>query len=195
MKTMKPLTLALVFLATAAAVFAFDPTVRGNRIGVVDVTGRYPSPDASVAQSIERRLCEELRDRGFDAFQVETPIDRLVPFDPANADYYVEIVGTGGASVPVADASLGAGRVAVDLGVLVSHVATRLRLYDGRSLDLLQTFNLEKHSTAVVPTGFGLWTGHVAFGIATPARWLQDRTLMHRVAVDAASNIAREINR
>ncbi len=50
---------------------------------------------------IERYLCDELRSRGFDAFPVGRSREALTRFDPMNADYYVEIAGSGDATTPI----------------------------------------------------------------------------------------------
>ena len=192
MKSMKPLTIALVLFAAAVAVFGFDPT-RGARIAVLDSSPRYSGRDVYVSSVVEQRICEELRNRGFDAFETRTTLDRLMPFDSANDDYYLELIGSGGSSVPIADASVGAGNVAVDFGLVVSHVAAQLRLYDGRTLELLQTINLEKRKTTLVPMAVGAWSGRIAFSIAAPARWLQERTVMRGIANDAAAAIAVQL--
>jgi hypothetical protein len=85
---------------------------------------------------------------------------------------------------------------AADLAILVSRVATEVRVYDGRTLELLRSFHLERHGTAVVPTGIGVgnMTGDIAFWAAVPLmRWFHDRGAARDVAADAALAIAREI--
>lgn len=192
MKSMRPAALAFVLFAVAAAAPAFDAS-RGARIAVLDSSASYAGAELYVSAFVERQLCDELRERGFDAFEIRTPIDRLTPFDAVNADYYLEIQGSGGGASPVADASIGLGSVAVDLGLVVSHVATRVRLYDGKTLEMVRTFDLSKSSTSLVPIGIGGWSRSVFFSLAAPARWLHDRTAMRGIARDAATAVATEL--
>lgn len=186
----------LVIFALASAAMAFDPTAHGNRVGVLDLSARYDAPDADIAMAIERRLSDELRSRGLDAFEVRAQYSQLQRFEPANADYYVEITGGSGSATPIGNVSLGTRNVVADIGLIVSHVAAQVRLYDGRTLELLQTFDLEHHNTAVVPTGVGIggWTGRVAFWAAVPIfQWTQTRSAIRSVAQEAASAIAEQV--
>jgi hypothetical protein len=195
---MRRWTLFLIVAGLAGSAVAFDPTIHGNRIGVLDPAARYDSRDNEAVVMIERYLCDELRSRGFDAFPVGRSYEALTRFDPLNADYYVEIAGSDGATTPVGGVAVGTENIAVDLGIIVSRVATQIRLYDGRTLDLVRTFDLQKRSTSVVPTGIGVggWSGRLFFSAAIPLfQWRQVRSAAHGVARDAASAVSEAVQR
>ena len=65
---MKRLAVALLLLMLPAAAFAFDTTRHAVRIGVLHAPDAY---DAQVSALVNRMLREELRKRGFDAFDAD----------------------------------------------------------------------------------------------------------------------------
>ena len=188
---MKPLAVAILLTASVSA-FAIDVNVkRGDRIGVLTISERHAySSEHRVAEALQNYLREELSARGFDAFRVSDTYDELRRNDRANADYYVEVVSSHGDANVMGVVGVGGGPIAAEVGVVVSHLATELRLYDGRTLELIDRYDLHQQRTSVAPTGIGI--GREVFGwIALPfLQRAQYRVVAHDVARDAADRIA-----
>ncbi len=194
----KRFAIIVAALALAPSLLAFDPTLHGNRIGILDVSGRYDPNDAAMAIAIQRYVRDELRSHGYDAFDVRVPFEGITRNDPANADYYVEVAGATGGSTTNGQIAVGTPHVAANIGLVVSHVAAQIRIYDGRTLELVRTYDLQKHKAAVVPTsiGFGGVAADVGLWATVPIfRWLSFRSAAHEVARDASAAIVSELAR
>jgi len=189
---MKRLSMILVLAFAAAPLFAITGNpVRGNRIGVLRIADRYDGPAATVAENVQSGLCRELRNFGFDAFETDVTYDDLRRFERDAPSYYVEIVRGDGWSREAGGVDLSNGVVGGSVGVIVSGVAAEVRLYDGRSLEVIRSFDLRHRSTSVAPTGVGiggrwswLWVGLPFF------RYGEYRNAAREVAHDAAKQIA-----
>lgn len=181
---------ALIVMVSLPA-FALTPLTRGNRIGVLRMSEQFAyGAEQAVARSIGRNLQDELSSRGFDAFDARATFEEIRRGVDV-ADYYIEIVSSDATHHPVGSVMAGLGPVGVDVGVVVSRVAAELRLYDGRTLELLERYDLRDTKTAVMPTGVGL--GGRAFWayIALPfAQRAQHRSAAREVARQAADRIA-----
>jgi hypothetical protein len=189
---MKPLVLA-VFLAASASAFAINVNVKhGDRIGVLTISERHAyASEHRVAEALQNYLCDELSARGFDAFRAGETYDELRRDDRANADYYVEVVSSHGDANVMGAVGVGGGPIAAEMGVVVSHVATELRLYDGRTLELIDRYDLHQRRTSVAPTGVGIGGRSIIAWIALPiVQRAQYRAVAHDVARDAADRIA-----
>ncbi len=146
--------------------------------------------EQTVAKAVQTDLRSELRDRGFDAFDARMTFDELRR-GQTTADYYVEIVSGHALNNPVGGVGSGAGGIAVEVAVVVSRVAAQVRLYDGRTLDLIQNYDLHQNRTAVVPTAIGVGSRSVWFFAAIPFfHYGQYRAAAHDVARAAAERIA-----
>lgn len=188
---MKALLAALSCFAIAAAGLAINTTLRGNRIGVLD-SGLTVPEEAEIASAVQDRLGAELAARGFDAFAARATLDDLRRGAPFAADYYVEIAGSGEQAIPTGSVGVATGPIVADLGVIVSRVAAVVRVYDGRTLELVDSFALEARKTSVIPTGIGI--GHRGYGIGFWAgvplvRYFHVRGATGEVARDAAERI------
>ncbi|MGZ4777940.1 MAG: hypothetical protein ACXV5L_01995 [Thermoanaerobaculia bacterium] len=189
---MKPLAVAILLAASVSA-FAIDVNVkRGDRIGVLAISERHVyTTEHRVADALQNYLRDELGTRGFDAFRVEETYDELRRNDRANADYYVEIVSSHGDANVMGAIGVGGGPIAAEVGVVVSHVATELRLYDGRTLELIDRYDLHQRRTNIAPTGIGVGGRSIIGWIALPIfQRAQYRAVTHDVARDAADRIA-----
>jgi hypothetical protein len=189
---MKRAALALLLLAAATSALAFDTTKRGNRVGVLVARARYVSgPESAMAASIGKYLREELQKSGFDAFDANVTYDELARNATTSADYYVEVSSSDSSSHSPAGIGVGGNSVAVDISVIVAHVAAEVRLYDGRTLELIRRFDLERSNKGIAPTSIGIGTPGLFGWIAIPiAEIVQFRRVAHDVARDAAAHIA-----
>jgi hypothetical protein len=185
-----------IFLLTfAMTVPAFGLTVTprpGDRVGVLRISGRFEyRAERSVASTVQNDLRGELQDLGFDAFDARATYDELLRNGPGRADYYVEVVSGYASGRPMGAVGAAVGDLALEVGVVISRVAAQVRLYDGRTLNVVETYDLQKDSTAVVPTGVGIGGRSIWAAIMLPfVQYGQYRSAAHAVAHEAALRIA-----
>ncbi|HEX8616252.1 MAG TPA: hypothetical protein VF911_01590 [Thermoanaerobaculia bacterium] len=178
---MKRLLLALILVVLPNAAFAFD-TTRATRIGVLRC-------DDALQSDVAAALRNELRARGFDAFDAVRTYDEAVRDGAAVADYYVEIAAGDASTDEYGGLGVGTRHAGVSIGVLVSRVAAELRIYDGETMELVETHALAKRNTALVPTSVGVGGGSIFAYIALP---YIERVQVRRV-VRAAGRTAAEL--
>ncbi|HJW94737.1 MAG TPA: hypothetical protein VJ901_14055 [Thermoanaerobaculia bacterium] len=190
---MKRLAVALLIVLSAASAFALDTTKRGNRIGVLVTRDRYTDrgAEAAMAASIGKYLREELQKAGFDAFLTDVTYDELARNTTSAADYYVEVASSETSGGSPGGVGVGNRDLGVDISVVVAHVAAEVRLYDGRSLELIRRFELQQSKKAIAPTsisigGSGIW-GWFSIPITEV---VQFRRAAHGIAKDAATQLA-----
>jgi hypothetical protein len=164
----------------------------GDRIGVLQISDRYDyGPERTVARTVQSDLRNELLDRGFQAFDARATYDELRRFEQGNADYYVEIVSSHSQHNPVGGVGVDVGAVGATVSVVVSRVAAEVRLYDGRTLEMIERYDLRSQNTAVLPTAVGVGGRHIFAFFAIPfMQYAQYRAAAHAVARDAAIRIA-----
>jgi len=185
----------IVLITCAMTVPAFAITVTphpGDRIGVLQISDRYEyGSEQTVANTVKRGLHRELRSLGFDTFDARTTYDDLLRNGPQNADYYVEVASGHAAGRPVGGVGAGVGGVAVEVSVVVARVAAEVRLYDGRTLNLIERYDLAQNNTAVVPIGIGIAGRSIWAAIMLPfVQYGQFRSAANAVAHQAALRIA-----
>jgi len=186
--------LGIVLLLVATPLLAINTSVlrRGDRIGVLRMSENFDGAEQTVANAIESGLPRALSDRGFEAFDTQRTYDDLRRGDVADAAYYVEVVGAHARDREAAGVSVGAENVYANIGVLVSRVAAEVRLYDGRTLELVDRWDLSKRSAAVVLTSVGIGGGFFWGAITLPIiHHGQYRAAARDVAQQAAERIAR----
>lgn len=201
MKRLVPILLAAAFLAVPTfAVVTEHPaeTVTpmphaGDRIGILLMPERYADgSDLRIVEHVRRYLREELRDAGFRPFDAAVTYDDLHRHDEQNADYYVEIVGADASSRAHDLGNISDDHASVELALSVARVAAAIRIYDGKSLELLRTFDLKGRSRAVVPTDVGVGVRGLIAWIAVPIiEHAQVRAAAHDVAEDAVRRIRK----
>ncbi|MEO8036701.1 MAG: hypothetical protein ABI837_19860, partial [Acidobacteriota bacterium] len=185
---MKRLVLLAAFLGLAAPVFAINTTRTqphaGDRIGILRMPDRYMTgSDGSVAATVGSYLVSELREGGFDAFETRMTYDDLRRNDAENATFYVEIVAADAASREHGGVDIADNRIDVNLALVVAHVAAAVRVYDGRTLELLDTYDLRQDNRAVLPTAVGLGGRHAFVRFAIPfIQYARFRSAAHDVA-------------
>jgi len=190
---MKRALATALLLVVAVPAIPFKTTVRrGDRVAIL----RTPMSDTyreeqRVANTVGLYLRRELRNRGMDAFDAGLTWDELVREGKTDADYYIEVVGGDADSSPIAGVGVGNRNVGVDVAVVMAHVAATLRLYDGRTLELIDTLDLRRSSAAVMPTAIGVGRDHFSLWIAIPfVQGSRYRAAARAVAQDAAEQIA-----
>jgi|SRR6266568_4105994 len=192
--SMKPLFL-IVASAIAIPAFAIQVTPRpGDRIGVLRISERFDyGAERSIANTIQNDLRRELQDLGFNAFDARMTYDQLLRSGPQGADFYVEVVSGYGTGRPVGGVGFGVDGVAVEVGVVVARVAAEVRLYDGPTLNVIESYDLHRDSTAVVPTGIGIAGRSIWAAIMLPfVQYSQYRSAAQEVAHQAALRIAAQ---
>jgi hypothetical protein len=195
MKRLVPILLA-AFLAVPAFAIVTDrgPVPQaGDRIGILMMPERYAEGSNSlIADHVRRYLREELRGAGFDAYDAGRTYDDLDRRDPQNADYYIEIVGADGDSREHDLGGIQTDHGGVEIGLSVARVAAAIRIYDGRSLELLHTYDLHGKSRIVVPTDVNVGVRGLIAWIAVPfIEHAQFRIAAHDVARDAVHAIRK----
>jgi len=187
---------ALTFIlscAIAVPAFSFITAPRpGDRIGVLRIAGHFDSrTERSVAETVQGSLVGELQGLKFNAFDARVTFDQLSRKMPGDADFYVEVISGGADGHQAGNVGAAIGHVAVQVGVIVANVAAQVRLLDGHTLNVLQTYDLQKDSTAVVPTGIGFAGYPIFAAIALPIfQYGQYKMAAHEVAYQAALRIA-----
>ena len=175
-------------MLAATTAFAFDSTKSGDRIGVLRGANEGES-------AVERSLLRELRNRGFDAFDVGLTYEQFLDQDAVPiADYIVEINAGPTQTADYGGVDVVGRHADVSLGVVVSKVAAELRLYDGRTMELMATSDLSKRSTALLPTYVGIGGGAIYASLALPfIERAQHRSVAKKTARAAASFVTASI--
>jgi hypothetical protein len=189
---MKRALLTLLLLLVATSTFALDTTKRGNRIGVLVTRDRYAQgPESAMAAAIGKYLRDELQKAGFEAVLTNITYDELNRNAAEAYDYYVEVASSETSGGAPAGIGVGTASVAVDLSVVVTHVAAEVRLYDGRSLELIRRFDLKQSKKGIAPTSIAIGGGGLFGWISIPiSEIVQFRRAAHAVAKDAATQVA-----
>jgi hypothetical protein len=184
----------LVILLASGSALALDTSHRGNRIGILQPALRYQSHDAAMSSSIRKYLRDELRKGGFDAFDANATYDDLDRNGANAADYYIDIASSDAQSGSYGGIGVGGDNVAVDIGLVVARVAAEVRVYNGKTLELVQRFDLGKSKRGIAPTGVGIGGSHVLAWIATPfVEMAQFRAAARDVAHDAAARVTQYV--
>jgi len=189
---MKRLSTLLLLLVAATSALALDTTKRGNRIGVLTAPARYEAgPESALSASIGKYLRQELQKSGFDAFQTNVTYDQLSRDATTNADYYIEVTSSDSTGGSPGGIGIGTANVGVDISVVVAHVAAEVRLYDGRTLELIRRFELNQSKKGFAPTSISIGAPGLFGFIAIPiTEIVQFRRAAHQIARDASSQVA-----
>jgi hypothetical protein len=189
---MKRLSISLLLVLVAGSALAFDTTKRGTRIGVLTAPGRYEAgAETALSASIGKYLREELQKSGFDAFQTNVTYDELSRNATVNADYYIEVTSSDSTAGSPGGIGVGTSNVGVDISVVVARVAAEVRLYDGRTLELVRRFELTRSKKGIAPTSISIGAPGLFGWLATPINEIgQFRRAAHEIAREAASQVA-----
>jgi hypothetical protein len=174
-----------VLLSIAGAAHAFDPTPAGPSIGVL-----HRQDLSMIERAFHDELFSELRERGFEVFEVEATLDELSRDPDRDADWYVEVIPARGETVDYGGVGVGGRHADVTLGLLVSRMAAEANVYRGRTLELIATESLKKKNTALVPTSLGFGGRSLFAAIALP---FVERAQARGVARSAARDLASRV--
>jgi hypothetical protein len=185
---------AALLLLLALPMFAITGTPsgkRGLRVGVLRSAGVWQGDELIAATDVERETTAQLRRSGVEAWDTSRTIEMIRDEDLHDADLFVEISGGDARVHQVGDVGVGDRHVSATLGVLMSKVAAEVRVYDGRTLELIDQYDLSRRKTAVVPTSIGFGTRDLFAYAALPIfRHVQYRSAVREVAEEAAKRIS-----
>lgn len=185
---MKRLLIALSVTLLATSAFAFDASKSMVRIGVLQGTFDGES-------RLGHALIDELRGRGFDAFDAGRTYDELLDEEAVPiADYVIEIRGGDAQTTDHGGIGISTAHADVEIGVVSSNMHAELRVYDGDTMELVGKSDLSKRTTALMPTGVGLGTRALFAYIALPMiERAQHRSVAKKVAREAASFVTATV--
>ena len=190
---MKRVLIAVACSVMALSAMAINTEVKhGDRIGVLMISQRNaPTTDVRIAEAVLNYLRDELQTRGFDAFRVPATVDTLRLDERPTANYYVEILESHADTSAVGGVGVSAGPVGGEIGMVVGHVAAVMRVYDAKTMSVVDEFDLSQKHKTVAPTGVGIRGFPIVAWIAVPiAQHTQIRAATHAVAREAADRIA-----
>ncbi len=192
---MKRLLAALILIFVPAAAFAFDTTRRAERVGILLSAADFDHERETVVErEVRRALLEELRERGFDAFDAERTFDEVSRDGELAADYLVEMIGGDPQSEEYGGLGIGGRHIEFTVGMIVSRVAADIRVYDAETMEVLAMESLSRRRTAVVPTSLGFGGNHVLAVVALPFFYrAQYRSVARGAARDAATLVTATI--
>jgi|ERR1051325_10272613 hypothetical protein len=189
----RPILAALLVLAWASSALAFHEDAR-LRIGILGTRGQLMQEDADLAALVGRNLRAELRKKGFDAFITNRTVEDVKPED---ADYYVELLSASGTGdYPIGDVEIGSRDVAAGVTVVMSRVAAEVRLYDGRTLEQVASYDVRQTKVLPVPSWISVGGRNFYTVLGLPfVQYAQYRRAAGAVARDAAQRIAQDARR
>ena len=201
---MKRLALAFALLLVPFAAQAFDPenppTSRNERpeairIGILKSVEIAPDRYGTPVRSIPAHLRDELRRAGFDAFTLDTTIDDLADRDDRDADFYIEVEAADHYNDVYGGVDVYGRNAGINVGVVKTNVEARIKVYDGKTLDVFAQFDLDKSQTMVAPTGVGIGGRHASLwmGLGIPFGYIQHRRVVRDVARVAALKVAEAV--
>jgi len=192
MTPMRRLSLLLALLLLAASASAL--TTRHPTIALLDLAPRYEMRvDAFGAMRDSLKIA--LAQHGFDAYKTAERYDDIERFKSGNADYYLEIIGSEREAHATGGGGAGAGPVDIGVTAVKNRQFLELRIYNGQTLEVLRTYQLDASSTSLVPSLLGL-RGYNFFARLFIAPWTdrgQAQRTIDRVAREAASRITRDL--
>ncbi|HVR44042.1 MAG TPA: hypothetical protein VMS56_11440 [Thermoanaerobaculia bacterium] len=167
----------LLLLPAVSAGGGLLPLAAGERVAILVIpAGELRQIDEELSGVVARALRGELERRGFDTVVLPRSVEEMDEdgiTDVVDAAWIVEIVASDGRA-----SSLGgvAGEGTIDrigiggeISIVRSELSAELRVWDGRSLELLGTLHLD--SRATTPTLSGIGIGRRGAGIRLSLPW------------------------
>src|SRR5258708_9815769 len=158
---MKRVFLVFSLLLLVTPVWALKGTPDGKRplrIAVLHTSDRWGDPgmDAAAA-AIEHEIVGQLRQRGAEAWEARRMLEDVANDDTSpEADLLVEVTAGPARLHEIGGIGVSDTHFAATLGLVLSRVAAEVRLYDARTHELVDHYELSKSKTAVLPTSFGI---------------------------------------
>jgi hypothetical protein len=193
MKGMRRLSLILALLLVAASASALTQPRRPT-IALLDLAPQFEM-QVEAFGAMRDALKVALGKHGFDVYKTADHYDDLVESKSGNADYYLEIVGNEHEEHPLADGQVGVGPVAVGVTAVKNRHFLELRVYDGRTLEMLRSYQFNGSNTTVMQRFVGLYGYEFMVSVFT-APWTNRRVAQQAVdlvANDAATHITRDL--
>ena len=193
---MKRALAVFIALAIAAPIFAIDTRSRVTRIALLDLSSRA-TVNRDSFHAVRDSLRHELHARGFDAFVIDATYETLRR-DSHLADYYIEIADVrrsgGGDNVTI---GIGGDHGVIGISDVSATAAATLWLFDGRTFDVINSYDLESRSSGLAPAsiGTGGHTFFASFFILPLFEQVHARNAARKVGRDAGARIANEIAR
>jgi hypothetical protein len=188
---MKRLALLLLSLAAALPLFAFNKDPEHARIGIVMSRAGEGWGDERFSRQLEERIARELVKRGYHVEQTRSTLEDEAEAKEQRYDLYVEISAASAHHDAVGGVGVGDDHVAAEVSVVHSSASAVVRLYDGASLETMETNEIEKSATGVAPTAISIGGRDGGLWIALPfIRYTRQRALLQSMAEEAASQIA-----
>jgi hypothetical protein len=189
---MRRLSLLLALLLITASASAL--TSRRPAIALLDLAPRYEMR-VDAFGAMRDSLKAALSRHGFDAYNTAERYEELERFKSGNADYYLEIIGSEREAHSNGGGGVGVGPLDVGVETVKNRHFLEVRVYDGHSLEVLRTYQLDASSTSLVPSLLGV-RGYNFFVSLFLAPW-SDRAHAQRaidaVAGEAAWRITRDM--
>ncbi len=188
---MKRLALLLLSLAAALPLSAFNKDLDHARIGIVmSRQGDDWAGDEEFGRQLETRIARELERRGYQAERTRSTIDDEARADSPRYDLYIEIASASERHDAVGGIDVGDRNVGADISVVQSRAVAVMRIYDGESLQTVETSEIVKKATGVAPTAISIGGRHGGLWIALPfVRYTRQRALIQSMAEEAVSQI------
>lgn len=161
----------LLLAASAASAIQTGP-VRGARIGILETPQRSSyGVDGAVQRALPRYLQYELQRAGYSTRLVRRTLDELRDSETTGDDFYVEVAygnADGGPIIEIGTGDvIGSTGVGAEVSVVAASVDAEVRIYDARTLDLVNSFVLRSSNVSPVLSGVSLggYHGFLAFEI------------------------------
>lgn len=190
---MRRLSLFLAFLLIGASAQALT-TRRAPTMALLDLSPHFEM-QVDAFGAMRDSLRTELQRHGFDAYKTAERYEDLGRDQTGNADYYLEIVGSERDAHSSGGGGVGVGPLDVGVTAVKNRHFLALRIYDGHSLDVIGTYELDASTTSLVPSLLGI-RGYNFFMSLFIAPWSdrgQAQRTIDRVAREAAWRITRDM--
>ena len=185
------LFLALLLIAASAPALT---TQRAPTMALLDLAPRFEM-QVDAFGAMRESLRTALQSHGFDAYKTADRYEDLARFQSGNADYYLEIVGSERDAYERGGGGAGIGPIDVGVAAVKNRHFLALRVYDGHSLDVIGTYELDASTTSVVPSLLGVrgYNFFISLFIAPWSDQHQAQRTIEKVARDAAWRITRDM--
>ena len=191
---MRLATILGFLLLCATPLAAFNPSAETGQPRICILRTDYEEDEMTtrVAAMMRGFLAKELRDAGFETVHSRATFNDVLEGDDADiADIYVEFVRGDAEDYDYGGIGVAGRHGGVELGVVMAQVAAGIRVYDARTMQLIDEFSVEARDRAVLPTAIGAGGRHVGLWIGVPLmRGLRYRAVAREAAADAAETIA-----
>jgi hypothetical protein len=190
---MRRLSVVLALVLVAASATAIT-TPHPPRMALLDLAPRYEMR-VDAFGAMRDSLKAALERHGFDAYTTADHYEDLARFKSGNADYYLEIIGSEREAHSRGGGGVGVGPVDVGVTAVKNRHFLALRVYDGYTLDVIRTYEIDAATTSLVPSLLGI-RGYNFFMSLFVAPWgdhHQAQRTIDAVAREAASRITRDM--